>query len=487
MQHGVGRGMKRFLLLLVLVATACSNSVIDTTAASSSTTAPAEPSPGEPVGGERAEIEAALAEIGPVTTVSQAAAVVAVVGSGTEPDLVPYVYDVARLSGADVFGEAMETMARITGESAPADDFRTRSLFFGNWIMRNDPDPGPAYIVWKAALFGNIDEEFDPLISSVDDAITATRLQWGGVLRGGIPELNDAETISVAEADYMVDDEVVFGAVVNGEARAYPVRILGHHELANDTLAGEPVALVYCTLCRTPVFYSREVAGRVLDFETSGLLLNSNKVMVDVQTDTLWNQLTGEAFAGPLTGEKLEILPMTVTTWADWTDRHPDTDVQKVPNLDVDPALANLNPTGGYSYQPGDAYADYYASSELWFPSFEVPEDFAEKDEVVTLDFLRSRMAVGLQALSEAGALVTTVGDRPVVFVASGNGARVFEGAEGLEVVDGSVLFEGSAVSVDEDVLTLPDGTELPRLVSGQSFWFAWYGNFPDTGWWPRS
>jgi hypothetical protein len=92
---------------------------------------------------------------------------------------------------------------------------------------------------------------------------------------------------------------------------------------------------------------------------------------------------------------------------------------------------------------------------------------------------------VGLDALLEAGGLVTTVADRPVVFVASENGARVYESADGVAVLDGTVTFEGSEVTVSEDSLTLPDGSELARLVSGQSFWFAWYGNFPDTDWWP--
>ncbi|MBT8165209.1 MAG: DUF3179 domain-containing protein [Acidimicrobiia bacterium] len=481
--------MNRLIVLAVVLA-ACSGTDAEPSGVGTSdpieATVPTTVASAESLGSTRAEIEATLAGIGPVTTLDQAKAVIEAVGAGMETDLVPYAYDAARVADAETFRTAMATIGGVIGETPTTDDFRSLSRFYGNWIMNNAPDPGPAYIPWKGALFGNIDPEFEPLIASVEDPVTVARLQWGGVLRGGIPELNDAETIPVAEAGYMRDEEIVFGAVVNGQARAYPVRILGHHELANDTLGGEPVSLVYCTLCRTPVFYHREVAGRVLDFETSGLLENSNKVMVDVQTDSLWNQLTGEAFAGPLKGELLDRLPMVVTTWSDWVFQHPDTDVQRVPTLDLDPDLAGLNPTGGYSYEPGDAYADYYAGSELWFPTFEVPDNFAEKDEVVTIDYRGGRLAVGLDALLDAGALTTSVSGEPVVFVASGNGARVYESVDGLRVVDGRVLFDGEPVTVSEDSLILPDGTELNRLVSGQSFWFAWYGNFPDTDFWPK-
>jgi hypothetical protein len=482
--------MRRLVVIGVVLLSACSASQSEPTIGSSAPPSSSSSSRPEGAGEEshdasRAEVEAALIAIGPVRSLDQARAVVEEVAAGSDPDLIPYLYDIARVSDADLFIEAMAAIARITGVSAPEDDFRSQSLFFGNWIMDNAPDPGPAYIAWKATVFGNIDPAFEPLIALVEDAVTASRLQWGGVRRGGIPELNDAETISVAAADYMIDDEIVFGAVVDGRARAYPVRILGHHELANDTLGGKPVALVYCTLCRTPVFYNREVTGQVLDFQTSGLLINSNKVMVDVQTNSLWNQLTGEAFSGPLAGEVLERLPMTVTTWADWIATHPDTDVQKVPTLDLD-AGTGLNPLGGYSYEPGDAYADYYASNELWFPSFAVPEYFEQKDEVVTLDLAGSRLAVGLDALLDAGGLVTTVADRPVVFVASENGGRVYQSADGLAIGDGRIDFNGAEVTIAEDALTLPDGTKLYRLVSGQSFWFAWYGNFPDTDWWPK-
>ncbi len=478
----VAAHMKRYLAIVTVFLAACSGGVVDT----SDSTAAVAHSTTSSFG--RAEVEALIADIGPIDTLDQTRQVVEIVGLINEPDLIPYAHDAARLADTETLTNAVRILARITGESPPPGNVGSQWLFFGDWIMNNTPDPGPAYVEWKAALFANIDPAFEPLISSVGDAVTASRLQWGGVRRGGIPELNDAETISIAEADYMVDDEVVFGAVVDGKARAYPVRILGHHELANDSLGGRDVSIVYCTLCRTPVFYSAEVAGMILDFQTSGLLMNSNKVMVDVQTDTLWNQLTGEAIAGPLAGEVLTKLPMTVTTWADWIAQHPDTDVQTVPALlEDDPAGGDLVPTGGFSYAPGDAYASYYAAGELWFPSFDVPDYFAQQDEVVTLDVNGKQLAVGLEALLDRGHLMAVVGDQNVVFVASANGARVYEAIDGLEVIGGELMFAGSPADPTEDSLVLSDGTELPRIVSGQSFWFAWYGNFPETDWWPQS
>ncbi len=478
--------VKNVLAVGIVFLSACSSSVVDTTSGPDTTSTPATTSaPSSEFG--RAEVEALIADIGLIDTLDQTRQVVEVVGLINEPDLIPYAFDAARLGDTETLRNAIRILSRVTGETPQTANAGDQWLFFGNWLMDNVPDPGPAYVEWKAALFGNIDPAFEPLIAAVPDAVTASRLQWGGVRRGGIPELNDAATISVAEAGYMVDDELVFGAVINGEARAYPVRILGHHELANDTLGGVEVSLAYCTLCRTAVLYRAAADGMTLAFETSGLLMNSNKVMVDVQTDTLWNQLTGEAFAGPLAGTMLEKLPLTVTTWADWVAEHPDTDVQTVAALTRDDDPTELTPTGGFSYQPGDAYAGYYAGNAIWFPVFSVPDHFAPKDEVVTLDYAGSQLAAGLGSLLEAGGLVTELGGAPVVLVASEGGARAYQGAAGLEVLEGEILFEGELVTAGEDALVLPDGTELARLISGQSFWFAWYGNFPDTEWWPQA
>jgi hypothetical protein len=112
---------------------------------------------------------------------------------------------------------------------------------------------------------------------------------------------------------------------------------------------------------------------------------------------------------------------------------------------------------------------------------------FDDKTEVVTLDLDGGRFAAELSALREAGGLITEVGGRAVVFVASANGGRVYESVDGLEIAEGGLILAGEPLLVGEDAIELPDGTRLARLVSGQSFWFAWAGNHPTTDWWPKS
>ena len=230
------------------------------------------------------------------------------------------------------------------------------------------------------------------------------------------------------------------------------------------------MALANCTLCRTGVLFSRRVGTEILEFQTSGLLRNSNKVMVDRQTGTLWNQLTGEAIAGPLVGTVLDRFPITVTTFGDWVEEHPDTQVVAIPGFRA------------FSYEPGEAYSNYYGTDQLWFPVGDVPDAFAEKDLVATLDLEGNRFAVGVDALTDAGPRSFTVGPFAVVAVPTSGGAR-FYGPAGGRLDDGPVEVEAG----DEETVTLADGTELPRLKSGHSFWFAWFSNFSDTGWWPAS
>ncbi len=423
---------------------------------------------------------------------SQLSVVVAAeaMGNSGDPRWIPWLVDLLPFVGpGDALGQVVGALAALTGEDPP-DDIDALFLHYGSWVYRNDSEPGVDYLEWKPRLYGLIDTEFERLLAQVDDGVTASRLQWGGVVRGGIPELNSPATIDIAAATHMTGDELTFGAVINGSARAYPHRILDHHELANDTLGGEPVALANCTLCRTGILYSRRVGDRILDFESSGLLTNSNKVMVDRQTNSLWEQLTGIAIAGPLAGTELDRFFMTVTTYGDWIATHPGTDVVAIPEGNQ------------YSYIPGDAYAEYYAGPELWFPTFAAPGPFPPKEEVITLDYDGVQFAFAVTRLGERGPqefrISGTTGGHTIVVVPTSGGGQIFATDDGA-FLDDLEFFEIAAALGHEDAgegpvavvgdtgITLSNGRSLSRIQSGQSFWFAWYGNHPETGWWPEA
>ncbi len=416
-------------------------------------------------------------------TIESVAALAAAMGESGDPAWVPYLIDMLRIYGARGVVEPIAlSLATLTGEPLP-DNVRLIYATYGRWLHAEEPIPydppgsSQGYIAWKSLLYAQVDLAFAELIFQIDDPILASQIQWGGVRRGGIPELNAPVTVSVAEADWMTDDELTFGAVVNGQVRAYPHRILDHHEMANDTLGGEPVALANCTLCRTGILFSRHVGDRILIFQSSGLLWNSNKVMVDIETDTLWNQLTGEAIAGLLEGTVLDRFPITVTTYGEWIAEHPDTAVLDIPGR-ASASRQRNEIVGGYSYEPGDAYAEYYASPDLFWPAAEVPDVFADKDLMATLDLGSEQLAVAVDALAAAGPQTFTVAGQRVVAVPTDGGARFYGGLEG-------VVLLLAVEDVGEDTLVLADGSELARLQSGHSFWFAWYANFPDTAWWP--
>jgi hypothetical protein len=284
----------------------------------------------------------------------------------------------------------------------------------------------------------------------------------------------------------MTPDEIVFGAVIDGEAVAYPFRILGHHELANDTIAGTPVALVFCTLCRTALLFDRRVdapdqGSPVIDLQTSGLLANSNKIMVDTQTDTLWSHLEGVGIAGPLEGVELTQLPLETTTWGAWLDANPGTEV-----LDIPPPVFPENPEEGgpaYAYEPDSPYPGYYDNPEVWFPILDTPtDDIALKDEILGLRSGDDALAVAVAAIVADGPRVFTVGEARILVAPNGPaGARAYD-ASGTDLADG----QGPDADTNSERAVLADGTVLPRLIVNQGFWFAWFGNNPTTDWWPR-
>jgi len=131
-------------------------------------------------------------------------------------------------------------------------------------------------------------------------SIPISEILAGGPPRDGIPALDKPQFTSVAEADWLDDDDLLLAVDIGGEQRAYPTRILVWHEIVNDTVGGQAITVSFCPLCGTGMVFSREVGGKTLDFGVSGLLYQSDVLMYDRQTESLWSQLAMRSVSGPL-------------------------------------------------------------------------------------------------------------------------------------------------------------------------------------------
>ena len=155
-----------------------------------------------------------------------------------------------------------------------------------------------------------------------------TEILSGGPPRDGIPPIDEPKFIDFEEADrYLGRLEPVIAFELNGDVRAYPLSILTWHEIVNDVVGGVPVAVTFCPLCNSAIVFDRRLDGVVYDFGTSGKLRKSDLVMWDRQTESWWQQLTGEAIVGELAGKKLTFLPATIISWGDFKDASPSAKV----------------------------------------------------------------------------------------------------------------------------------------------------------------
>lgn len=386
----------------------------------------------------------------------------------------------------------LETLETLSGQNYGRDWVAWRE-----WYATTSYAPPPGFIAWKGILMGRIDPGFrDFLYTGAPATIRVEEIVWGGVGVDGIPPLEQPRMLAAAEANRLVDGEPVFGLFVNGEARAYPLRVMDQHEMANDVIGGEPVSLAYCTLCGAGIAYrTTQPDGTSFDFGTSGLLYRSNKLMYDRQTKTLWNHLTGEPVVGALagTGVRLDILPIVLTTWAEWRYEHPTTLV-----LDLDTGF-------GRQYTPGEPYGDYFSSSGTWFPTPGDDDRLADKTQVFAIEINGAPKAYPLDILLDAGAINDTLGGVELVIVGSGNAIDISgTGPEGVSFSyqaggaarayqrdgqsfrpggdEGTLLdAHGNVWRVTEEALIGPSSERLERLPGHLAFWFGWSNFFPDT------
>ena len=302
---------------------------------------------------------------------------------------------------------------------------------------------------------------------------------WGGVMIGDIPTLDDPIMWRAEDAAFMADDNLVFGVTINGDTRAFPIRILAWHEMANAVIGGVPVSLAFCTLCGAAILFETDVEGydQPFTFDTSGLLYRSNKLMYDRQTDSLWNQFSGAPVTGPLafSGIRLKVHPIVLTTWGEWLAKHPDTTV--------------LSPNTGHlrDYSEGAAYADYFASPDLMFPADIGDESVvARKQQVFGIRDVGAQKAWPITAFAAEPLINDALSGRNLVLIGSAETGAVRAYERGDRTFDAGpspdmLVSENQPWTITETALTGPDGTQLPRVAGHVAYWFAWDSYFGVT------
>ncbi|MCH8184108.1 MAG: DUF3179 domain-containing protein [Proteobacteria bacterium] len=146
----------------------------------------------------------------------------------------------------------------------------------------------------------------------------------GGPRRDTIPPIFEPKYIPIKDANDIGETEPVISVIINGDARAYPLRILLWHEIVNDTIGGVPVLVSYCPLCNSGVVFDRRVGGKTLVFGNTGRLRRFNMVMYDRQTESWWQQFEGDSIIGELTGQRMDLIPARLESVAKFRERAPD-------------------------------------------------------------------------------------------------------------------------------------------------------------------
>ena len=207
--------------------------------------------------------------------------------------------------------------------------------------------------------------------------IDCSEIKGGGPPRDGIPSIDKPEFTIPENAKHVFKNDYVLGVYYNGIAKAYPVVIMDYHEIVNDKFGDTPVAVTYCPLCGSGMSFIRKVEDRGKTFGVSGLLYNSDVLLFDRQTNSLWSQIMGQAISGPEVGRKLEYIPTIFTTWTKWREMYPKTLV----------LTQNTGAMRDYFISP---YEEYEFEPTLMFTPKHTSKAFKNKERIIGIIFNRS-------------------------------------------------------------------------------------------------
>jgi len=256
------------------------------------------------------------------------------------------------------------------------------------------------------------------------------------------PTLDQPKFIAAKDAHYLKPADRILGIQINGKSKAYPIAILNWHEIVNDNINGSQFSITYCPLCGTGVAFSSKVTDKTLDFGVSGLLYNSDVLLYDRQTESLWSQIKSQAISGELAGQKLTRLPISHTSWSNWLETHPETVV--------------MSDQTGYSRDYSrDPYSGYENSRATYFQvTNKAPDYYHPKERVLGLEINNSYKAYPFSEIDKA------------------NTAQLTDN------------FAGKTFTIHWDKknqqasITSSSGKEMMAI---EGFWFAWFAFHPET------
>jgi hypothetical protein len=328
---------------------------------------------------------------------------------------------------------------------------------------------------------GSSDTSDSQIISSNDDAGTKAivpldQIVSGGPPRDGIPSIDSPKFVSAEDAG-LQDSDLVLGLNINGDIRAYPLNILVWHEIVNDEVGGTPVAVTYCPLCFTNQVFHRTIDNQTVEFRTSGKLYNSNLVMYDRTSESLWSQALSQAIVGEHAGKKLERIPFDVAFWREWKALYPESKV--------------LSQDTGFGRPYGvDPYGNYYTDPNILFPVSHRDDRLGPKEIVVGLENEGSYRAYPIQQIEDNHIINDEIGDRKIVLMSfypfmarpydrSVDGLVLdfeYDGGKVIDTQTSSIWnFEGEAIEGEMK------GKQLVRLPFDEGFWFEWVAFHPET------
>lgn len=292
-----------------------------------------------------------------------------------------------------------------------------------------------AVVLWASRISGPTNG-FD-LSNSL---IQVDEIYKGGPPRDGIPSIDQPKWISAHSASHMKANDRILGLSLGLAERAYPVDILNWHEIVNDHIESKNILISYCPLCATGMAFQLEEKVDKEGFGVSGLLYQSDMLLYDRKTESLWSQISKQAISGPRVGERLEQIPLEVTNWSDWLERHPRT-------------LVLSRDTGYHRDYDRSPYGEYDSSYSIYFPVSNTDSRYHPKEQVIGLELDGSARVWPFSELAQS--------DSPI--------------RDQINGININVYFDESH---HRAWIENEQGEQIPVTVG---YWFAWMAFYPNS------